>query len=173
MIKWVGSFGTGALLLMAGFSYFIWRFNPTFNTPNFDFLIPKKKAPETDEALLGGFVPDTPAVKKEWDLNKAVNENKGEGVAVIMPEMDEHEEGGKLFIDELAPTLVIDEPAENEIAENETVQIIPDEVEDFSDLDDELLEDLDLEINEGTEEAVVPVAAIGSLATKSVVAIAL
>ena len=186
MIKWVGSFGTGALLLMAGFSYFIWRFNPTFNTPNFDFLIPKKKAPETDEALLGGFVPDTPAVKKEWDLNnpepvhnedvdvtneavptgnRLINENKGEGVAVIMPEMDE-EEGGKLFIDELAPTLVIDEPEENEIAETETVQILPDEVEDFSDLDDELLEDLDLEINEGAEEAVVPVAAIGSLATK-------
>jgi hypothetical protein len=73
-------------------------------------------------------VPDTPAVKKEWDLNnpepvhneavevpnedvstgnRLINENKGEGVAVIMPEMDE-EEGGKLFIDELAPTLVID-----------------------------------------------------------------
>lgn len=186
MIKWVGSFGTGAILLMAGFSYFIWRFNPTFNTPNFDFLIPKKKAAETDEALLSGFVPDAPAVKKEWDLNnpepvqneeveipneevptgnRLINENKGEGIAVIMPEMDE-EEGGKLFIDELAPTLVIDEPEENEIPENETVQMLPNEVEDFSDLDDELLEDLDLEINEGAEEAVVPVAAIGSLATK-------
>jgi S-DNA-T family DNA segregation ATPase FtsK/SpoIIIE len=186
MTKWVGSFGTGALLLVAGFSYIIWRFNPKFNTPNFDFLIPKKKIPETDEALLGGFVPDAPAVKKEWDLNNQAgeeineikianvdapsgnslfNENKGEGVAIIMPEMDE-QPGGKLFIDELAPTLVIEEPIENEEAEMEPVQILPDEVEDFTDLDDELLEDLDLEINEGAEEVVVPAAAIGSLATK-------
>ncbi len=44
LIKWVGSFGTGALLLVAGFSYFIWRFNPSFNVPSFNFLIPKKKA---------------------------------------------------------------------------------------------------------------------------------
>ena len=70
LIKWVGSFGTGAILLLAGFSYIIWRFNPKFNTPNLDFLIPKNKSAETDEALLGGFIPDTPAVKKEWDLNK-------------------------------------------------------------------------------------------------------
>ncbi len=190
MTKWVGRFGTGALLLVAGFSYFIWRFNPTFNTPNFDFLIPKKKTSATDEALLGGFVPDAPAVKKEWDLNnpasaentkdqitnvdastgnKLFNENKGEGVAVILPEMDEQEEGGKLFIDELAPTLVIEADAnESELEELEDATPVPisDEVDDFTDLDDELLEDLDLEINEGAEEVVVPAAAIGSLTTK-------
>ena len=38
--------------------------------------------------------------------------------------------------------------------------------DDFTDLDDELLEDLDLEVNEGVKEEIVTAAAIGSLATK-------
>ena len=193
LIKWVGSFGTAAILIVAGFSYFIWRFNPKFNLPNFDFLIPKKKGPDTDEALLGGFVPDTPAVKKEWDLNgqpkeetsdnsahlKPLTENSlhhDSGISVIMPDEDEsavdsalkQNDGGKLFIDELAPTLIVEEVEANtsnksNLHSNDTEEVID---EDFTDLDDELLEDLDLEINEGAEEVIVPVAAIGSLATK-------
>ncbi|NCW13429.1 MAG: hypothetical protein EBV82_09800, partial [Chitinophagia bacterium] len=55
LIKWIGSFGTGAILLVTGFSYFIWRFNPNFNVPSFDFLIPKKKEP----AHLGDDIIDT------------------------------------------------------------------------------------------------------------------
>lgn len=31
--KWIGKTGTGALLLVAGFCYFIWRFNPSFKWP--------------------------------------------------------------------------------------------------------------------------------------------
>ncbi|MEJ7681488.1 MAG: DNA translocase FtsK [Segetibacter sp.] len=33
LIKWIGVAGTAALLLVAGFSYFIWKFNPTFHLP--------------------------------------------------------------------------------------------------------------------------------------------
>ena len=112
LIKWVGRFGTGAILFIAGFSYVIWRFNPSFNVPNFDFLIPKKKTPD--------FVSEDTeeAVKQEWDLNNppsalepvasgnTLKENPS-GVAIIMPEADETEEalgelGPKLFIDELS-----------------------------------------------------------------------
>ena len=177
LIKWLGSFGTGAILFVAGFSYIIWRFNPKFNTPNFNFLIPKNKVAATDEALLGGFVPDTPAVKKEWDLkevptgNRLMNENEN-GISVIMPEIDgeANGEGGKLFIDELAPTLVMDAPIESSLDESEQEDNTPvrvaGEIKDFSDFDDELLEDLDLEVNEGVKEEIVTAAAIGSLATK-------
>ncbi len=35
MVKWIGNFGTGALLATAVFSYFIWRFNPVFKWPEF------------------------------------------------------------------------------------------------------------------------------------------
>ncbi|MEJ7828205.1 MAG: DNA translocase FtsK 4TM domain-containing protein [Segetibacter sp.] len=34
MIKWVGVLGTGAVLLVAAFIYFVWRFNPKFTIPN-------------------------------------------------------------------------------------------------------------------------------------------
>jgi S-DNA-T family DNA segregation ATPase FtsK/SpoIIIE len=180
LIKWIGRFGTGAILFIAGFSYIIWRFNPSFNVPNFDFLIPKKKVPD--------FVSEDTeeAVKQEWDLNNppaatvqaasgnSLKENTS-GVAVIMPEMDETDEaedlgelGPKLFIDELS---LNEEPAEEKktpIVSDENSRTASDEeAEPFDnelDIDDELLEDLDLEINEVPKEKIV--AAVGSLATK-------
>ena len=193
LTKWVGRFGTGAILFIAGFSYFIWRFNPSFNVPNFDFLIPKKKAPDyvsedTEEA-----------VKQEWDLNNpapteatiatgnSLKENAS-GVSVIMPEMDEAEEelgelGPKLFIDELSLNEAPgeekktpldsddsddeDEEEDAEASDEHSRTASDDEAEpddDDLDIDDELLEDLDLEINEVPKEKIV--AAVGSLATK-------
>mgnify|MGYP006268901755 CR=1 FL=1 len=171
LIKWVGSFGTGAILLVAGFSFIIWRFNPSFNVPNFEGLLPKKKEAEfisedTEEA-----------VKQEWDLNAPAepaittgNTLKNDtGISVIMPEMEEDttasndlgELGPKLFIDEMTldseeekKTLDFDRDEEAELNEDAVLE----------DFDDELLEDLDLEINESAKEAVA--ASVGSLSTK-------
>ncbi len=185
MIKWVGRFGTGALLLIAGFSYFIWRFNPSFNVPNFDFLIPKKKIEEA------AFVSEDTeeAVKQEWDLNNPepaqaaatgniLKENTS-GISVIMPEAEEDEAqlgelGPKLFIDELSleegtekktPLTIDEDEAEPEdVEEADEEEEEEEEEEEDLDIDDELLEDLDLEIKEVPNEAVV--AAVGSLATK-------
>ncbi len=176
LTKWVGTFGTGAILFIAGFSYIIWRFNPSFNVPNFDFLIPKKKAPE--------FVSEDreEAVKQEWDLNNpapeeatiptgnSLKENTS-GVSVIMPEMDETDEalgelGPKLFIDELS---LNEEPGEEKKTplvseESDEEEEDADSDDEDLDIDDELLEDLDLEINEVPKEKIV--AAVGSLTTK-------
>jgi len=176
LIKFVGRFGTGAILLIAGFSYIIWRFNPSFNVPNFDFLIPKKKAPD--------FVSEDTeeAVKQEWDLNhpapaettiptgNSLKENTS-GISVIMPEMDETDEalgelGPKLFIDELS---LNEEPGEEKKTPLEADDSNEEEEEANAsdeplDIDDELLEDLDLEINEVPKEKIV--AAVGSLTTK-------
>jgi S-DNA-T family DNA segregation ATPase FtsK/SpoIIIE len=174
--KFVGRFGTGAILLIAGFSYIIWRFNPSFNVPSFDFLIPKKKAPD--------FVSEDTeeAVKQEWDLNhpapaettiptgNSLKENTS-GISVIMPEMDETDEalgelGPKLFIDELS---LNEEPGEEKKTPLEADDSNEEEEEANAsdeplDIDDELLEDLDLEINEVPKEKIV--AAVGSLTTK-------
>ncbi len=173
LIKFVGRFGTGAILLIAGFSYIIWRFNPSFNVPNFDFLIPKKKAPE--------FVSEDTeeAVKQEWDLNNpspaettvptgnSLKENTS-GISVIMPESEETDDalgelGPKLFIDELSlneePGDEKKTPIESEDSDDEAE---PDD-EDL-DIDDELLEDLDLEIKEVPKEKIL--ASVGSLTTK-------
>lgn len=35
LVKWLGNFGTGSILLLAFFSYIIWRFNPSFKLPGF------------------------------------------------------------------------------------------------------------------------------------------
>ena len=193
LIKWVGVFGTGAILLVAGFSYFIWRFNPKFNVPNFDSLIPQKKNNLSEQPI--AFEPDAEAIRKEWDLNnpapvvveaptgnRLVNMAEGTGISVIMPEEDANASdnlgslnGPKLFIDELslneelAPKLVMDAPTQAMVhVEQESLLETnkPEVPTDFSDLDDELLEDLDLEINEGAEEEIVSIASIGSLATK-------
>nr|HPH37008.1 DNA translocase FtsK 4TM domain-containing protein [Sediminibacterium sp.] len=44
--KWIGKIGTGALLLLTLFSYFIWRFNPVFHIPNWKFnLLDGKEEP--------------------------------------------------------------------------------------------------------------------------------
>ena len=167
LIKWVGRFGTGAILFIAGFSYFIWRFNPSFNVPSFDFLIPKKKEPEfisedTEEA-----------VKQEWDLKGNTLKENSSGISVIMPEADELEEGPELG--DLGPKLFIDELTLQESAQDEKKTPIASELEEKEedasdgeeedlDIDDELLEDLDLEINDVPKEKVA--AAVGSLTTK-------
>ena len=178
LVKWIGGFGTGALLLVAGLSFVIWRFNPSFNVPSFDFLIPKKKEPE--------FISEDneEAVKQEWDLNNPApaqtgfSGNKlkeGSGISVIMPESEEDanasDTGARLFIDELSleveekktldETLVPTMTVENEAEELEEQPALG---EDFTDLDDELLEDLDLEINEIPKEKLV--AAVGSIGTQ-------
>ena len=177
LIKFVGRFGTGAILLIAGFSYIIWRFNPSFNLPNFDFLIPKKKAPD--------FVSEDTeeAVKQEWDLNNpapteaniptgnSLKENTS-GVSVIMPEMDETDEalgelGPKLFIDELSLNEELGDEKKTPLVEENSRTASDDEDEpddEDLDIDDELLDDLDLEINEVPKEKIV--AAVGSLTTK-------
>jgi len=173
LIKWVGSFGTGALLFVAGFSYFIWRFNPSFNVPDFSFLLPKKK----EESFISE--DNEEAVKQEWDLNQAatlqnaggnkLKENKDAAGNLIPADIND---GGKLFIDELSleeerntsiaelePTLIEEEvmPEEEPI-----VEVVPTKMN-IADFDGELLTDLDLEIKDVAKEVIVPV---GSIHTK-------
>ncbi|MEI7627180.1 MAG: DNA translocase FtsK [Bacteroidota bacterium] len=66
-IKWMGKLGTGALLLMAVFSYIIWRFNPTFKIPEFN----KNNSQENMAGAASFAVPedDELPVFKEWDEN--------------------------------------------------------------------------------------------------------
>ena len=174
LIKFVGRFGTGAILLIAGFSYIIWRFNPSFNVPNFDFLIPKKKAPE--------FVSEDTeeAVKQEWDLNNpspaettiptgnSLKENTS-GISVIMPESEETDDalgelGPKLFIDELSLNEEPGDEKKTPIESDDSDEEEADSDDEDLDIDDELLEDLDLEIKEVPNEKIL--ASVGSLTTK-------
>ncbi len=102
-IKWIGNVGTGALLLLAVFSYFIWRFNPTFKLPEWKHKPAAKEA--EDDKELSFARDDQEPVMQEWDeagehvdgMTLAEREellpvsnnklkNEGKGVVVIMPQ---------------------------------------------------------------------------------------
>jgi DNA segregation ATPase FtsK/SpoIIIE, S-DNA-T family len=93
LIRFLGSIGTGAVLLIAGLAYFIWRFNPVFNVPK----LPQRKLAE-DTVFPGETVPseageeaalwvDVPNVSKK---NKANTLNKESGIVVIPPKGKEN-----------------------------------------------------------------------------------
>ena len=107
-IKWIGNIGTGSFLLLLFFSYFIWRFNPTFVWPNAFF-----------KRLF----------KKENTINNIIKpENENAAVQAVPSFADwltereaEENEGAKLFIDHTieAPT------SENKLkSEANTISVI-------------------------------------------------
>lgn len=184
-IKWIGQVGTGALLFLASFSYFIWRFNPQFHWPEFNWIKPAEKQ-ET-------FVPEPEAepVKMDWDeAGKPLQEppipeepisqnslkNDGGAISVIMPKENASEPPAFDVVEKeeaIAPITTIP-PADTKTVHdlylgNEALDI-EEPVEDVEETEEEVFEeeedeeredaDMELEINEGIEEAVVASAAI-------------
>ena len=104
-VKWIGNIGTGAFLLLSVFSYFIWRFNPTFKVPDWTFGSLKKSSTSDSLPLIED---DEKPVTREWNEDETdaqsmglpemgdeepVSQNKmkneGKGVVVIMPYSEE------------------------------------------------------------------------------------
>ena len=86
-VKWIGSVGTGALLLLSIFAFAIWRFNPTFVWPEalFNDLFKKKNV-------------DAPELLQTEENNETIAEPTfNEWLAE--QEAMQHEDGAKLFID--------------------------------------------------------------------------
>ena len=98
LIKWIGYFGTAAILLVAAFCYVVWRFNPSFHWPE------RKQKLQQDEALIPVDEEEEPAnglaLKKMYEaeedeaklfihddasLSKNKLKNEGSGIVVIMP----------------------------------------------------------------------------------------
>ena len=160
LVKWIGSFGTGSLLLVAGLCYIIWRFNPIFKVPSVNFLLPKKQ----EETFVSEDTEE--AVKQEWDLNAPENKQEvgsfsantlknettpsDSSSETSFDEIDLVEETNNIPHIELAPTL-----------KEETVEILEPKTN-IEDFDGELLEDLDLEIKDVAKEVIVPIGSIGT-----------
>jgi len=175
--KWTGNFGTGAILLLAAFSYFIWRFNPVFKTPSFNFKSNKIDISDlgvpftTDDEKpvvqawneAGALVSDPNAVLEENELDAGDQEKKtavvpsgnklkseGKAVSVIMPDSPE-----EIMPDALTPHMSGEAPIDlDETLEEEEIE------------EEEDNEDLSLEINETPTEEASPAASIGKLNTK-------
>jgi S-DNA-T family DNA segregation ATPase FtsK/SpoIIIE len=180
--KWTGNFGTGAILLLAAFSYFIWRFNPVFRAPSFNFKSNNKDssdlgAPFTtddekpvvqawDEA--GALVPDpnTAPLDEEAFENEEESEKKTAVVPVIPSGNKLKSEGKAVSVimpdapEEIMPTALAPHMSgEDPLDLDETL-----EEEEIEEAFEE--EDLSLEINETPVEAAAPAASLGKLNTK-------
>ena len=107
LIKWIGVVGTGALLLVTGFSYFVWRVNPTFNWPERKSVLQPQTAAEpvpaettgaeqpknkTEDLSDIGYEDEDNGAKLYIEKEVAVSNNKlkkeGNGIVVLMPEDD-------------------------------------------------------------------------------------
>jgi S-DNA-T family DNA segregation ATPase FtsK/SpoIIIE len=176
-IKWIGRFGTGALLALTAFSYFIWRFNPVFRLPEWNFPKREKTVPvadvhtEDDEQPVfqewdeNGDVPVTDEDVEEGDelpiLPQSQNKMKNDsGVVVIMPPAADavaHPAMDLVEKDAFGAENWQEEPAQ----EDSLVTTIPPAPEIPVASKQQLDESLELEINESAEEEEeeVPVAA--------------
>jgi S-DNA-T family DNA segregation ATPase FtsK/SpoIIIE len=95
-IKWIGNIGTGMMLLLALFSYFIWRFNPSFHLPQWKRKQRTKDQPETisdgdeEEPVRHLWDETEPLMLTEKDeapvSNNKLKTEGGKGVVVIMPQ---------------------------------------------------------------------------------------
>ncbi len=105
LIKWIGVIGTGALLFVAGFIAFVWKFNPTFSLPEKKSLsTPQPKvtitnvggsededAGTTEEHHLVNIAEESNEngaklfVEKDGLVSKNKLKNEGKGIVVIMP----------------------------------------------------------------------------------------
>ncbi len=106
----IGNLGTSVLILVAFFSYMIWRVNPVFKVPS--FKLPERKAAMVDEE-----VEEISETEEEEPLPIKGNKLKKSKLPVLEPE---HEEGGAmLFIEKPVPNITIPEPVAEEIPEPE------------------------------------------------------
>lgn len=134
-VKWMGKLGTGALLLMSVFTYFIWRFNPSFHLPEFG---KKQSDADIDTASLH----DTPEddelpVFKEWDENNTDaklfihdqvepgtgNKLKNEGAGMVLNLNENEEEPNPLNQFGLAEKELTDEFPEDKIVFDKPLNI--------------------------------------------------
>ena len=155
--KWTGTFGTGAILLLAAFSYFIWRFNPVFTAPKFNFNANKNDSSDLgvpfttddekpvvqawDEA--GALVPDPNAPLEEEAFENEAAEKKtaivpvvssgnklkseGKAVSVIMPDAPE-----EIMPTELAPHMSGEDPLDLDDSEEIEEEVEEEDSEDLS-----------------------------------------
>ena len=130
MVKWIGNFGTGALLATAVFSYFIWRFNPVFKWPEFkrkekeiipieeeeeeDFAFSTQKSPIEEEVP---FTLNIIEPQEEEAIAAPTSGNKLKGSGIISPMIVAAEDSfaedplNEFNVTEQEPVLTINEAA--------------------------------------------------------------
>ncbi|MBA4196462.1 MAG: cell division protein FtsK [Chitinophaga sp.] len=126
LIKWIGNFGTGAVLCISIFAYIIWRFNPTFKWPERKVkpLVAKEEVSENEAINETIEHPDNEArLFIDDNIEVPVSNNKlkndGKTVTVVMPEANAQDELPLFDVKELTEELL----QENNEVLNETLPL--------------------------------------------------
>ncbi len=181
-VKWIGNIGTGAVLLLAFFSYFIWRFNPVFKLPEWKWGSKEKAADLAAHPLTED---DEKPVFQEWDETGEIPSGEATEFSGEEPEVPLSQNKIK---NESKGIVVIPPPAaepahqfdmvekEEAVSEEESLDVEPLEEEPLSPepvikakpLAKESIPNLELEINEtpGTETEEKDAAPVGKIGTR-------
>lgn len=187
MVKVIGNFGTGAIIVFAMFSYIIWRFNPKFELPKWE------KAPLKDEDGAWNepqdlINPINPKDNYSEELSETIEEKipavpptssnrlkSDQGaVTVIMPQTNEDLNNPLLHMEIKEKDLESDIDVEELVIQNENhlVENEPDEEEDFQIEDEQETEEIeDEEDSDEMELEIQPAVIEEKTASKAVGAI--
>ena len=98
LTRFMGSLGTAILLIVAGFAYFIWRFNPAFNIPERKKTVPAVSAVPEEEIIveegIAGENEDSSILSARSRSNKLKN---GNGKLILNPDPEPDRSGFELI----------------------------------------------------------------------------
>jgi len=160
--KWVGQIGTGALLLLTVFSYFIWRFNPVFKLPNWKFnLLDGKDEPMSKN--LAADIPEEPVLDEpkidEEVIDDDVEELDENGLPISKNKLKTNASGVSVIMPAPAIESIINPMNEFDIVEKEEL-VIDEEL-------DEIEEELEEELEEAEDELIDAIEVNGDLEDES------
>jgi DNA segregation ATPase FtsK/SpoIIIE, S-DNA-T family len=94
----LGKIGTAALLLVGGFCYFIWRFNPIFSVPKYKPAFLDKKSTDKFVPVDNSFSDEAKLFVEETALKGKNNKLKHHGGVVVIPPADMIDENASLTL---------------------------------------------------------------------------
>jgi len=122
LIKWIGVAGTAALLLVVGFSYFIWKFNPVFKLPQRKAsAIPRGMENENEKNDISTGNDTDARLYINKDTTASNNKLRREGKAIIVYTPDDNiSDNGlhTLTVSEKEESRIGKEPAEEDFQES-------------------------------------------------------
>ncbi|MFT3824618.1 MAG: DNA translocase FtsK [Chitinophagaceae bacterium] len=128
LVQMLGSIGTAALLLVGGFAYVIWRFNPVFKMP----ARPPKKLKEEVSEIPEVATEETEQPEEEVPTKKKGKKNalkNGGGTMVTPPPVEEPETDPSIEFTVVEKEDISANPAMEEVAEEEEPPFDEDEPE--------------------------------------------
>jgi S-DNA-T family DNA segregation ATPase FtsK/SpoIIIE len=153
--KWIGRIGTGALLLLTVFSYFIWRFNPVFKLPNWKFnLLDSKEEPMSKN--LAADIQEEPMDMHQFNdedvLNDEIEEFDEDGLPISKNKLKTNLSSVSVIMPAVETT--VNPMNDFDMVEREELVIDEEDINEAEEVDEEELEE---ELEEAEEELIAAI----------------